>query len=242
MSNYYRCWWCRQKRWGGSLLLLGARSTVSLEETLFVLFGWVQHILSNNNIQIFWVVVVVVLLAFGLRAETTFSQQLSHVLSLLFYNGTLETKTVEFTYNNLHTYGQPCFIAYSKLKNQLMNNWSRNPSRFYIIVRVQRPVSIFPNKNIVTEKTYTNWPTLHLIHLFVFKQITCAGKCSVRQGVQSVALELHICEFRLRMSDTLAVVSPSAEISLLDGDTVLLEDATRVRDERGGMLYLEKTL
>jgi hypothetical protein len=49
-----------------------------------------------------------------------------------------------------------------------------------------------------------------------------------------VALELHICEFRLRMSDTLAVVSPAAEISLLDGDTVLLEDATRVRDERGG--------
>ena len=36
------------------------------------------------------------------------------------------------------------------------------------------------------------------------------------------------------MSDTLAVVSPAAEISLLDGDTVLLEDATRVRDERGG--------
>jgi len=73
-----------------------------------------------------------------------------------------------------------------------------------------------------------------LLFCFVFLQITCAGKCSVRQGVQSVALELHICEFRLRMSDTLAVVSPAAEISLLDGDTVLLEDATRVRDERGG--------
>lgn len=76
--------------------------------------------------------------------------------------------------------------------------------------------------------------TKFLILVFVFQQITCAGKCSVRQGVQSVALELHICEFRLRMSDTLAVVSPAAEISLLDGDTVLLEDATRVRDERGG--------
>ena len=67
-----------------------------------------------------------------------------------------------------------------------------------------------------------------------FLQITCAGKCNVRQGVQPVALELHICEYRLRMSDTLAVISPAAEISLLDGDTVLLEDATRVRDERGG--------
>lgn len=75
----------------------------------------------------------------------------------------------------------------------------------------------------------------NLFYFFsIFQQITCAGKYSVRQGVQSVALELHICEFRLRMSDTLAVVSPAAEISLLDGDTVLLEDATRVRDERGG--------
>jgi hypothetical protein len=67
--------------------------------------------------------------------------------------------------------------------------------------------------------------TKFLILVFVFQQITCAGKCSVRQGVQSVALELHICEFRLRMSDTLAAVSPAAEISLLDGDTVLVEDA-----------------
>ncbi|XP_046638914.1 uncharacterized protein LOC124320213 isoform X2 [Daphnia pulicaria] len=76
--------------------------------------------------------------------------------------------------------------------------------------------------------------TLHIIlPNGIERTITCAGKCSVRQGVQSVALELHICEFRLRMSDTLAVVSPAAEISLLDGDTVLLEDATRVRDERG---------
>lgn len=65
-------------------------------------------------------------------------------------------------------------------------------------------------------------------------QITSTGKSSVRQAVQSVALELHICEYRLRMSDTLAIVSPSADVSLLDGDTVLLEDATRVRDERGG--------
>lgn len=76
---------------------------------------------------------------------------------------------------------------------------------------------------------FTNQP-----NLFDVLQITCAGKCSVRQGVQPVALELHICEYRLRMSDTFAVISPSAEISLLDGDTVLLEDATRVRDERGG--------
>lgn len=56
----------------------------------------------------------------------------------------------------------------------------------------------------------------------------------MRQAVQPVALELHICEYRLRMSDTLAIVSPSAESSLLDGDTILLEDATRSRDERGG--------
>lgn len=55
-----------------------------------------------------------------------------------------------------------------------------------------------------------------------------------------MALELHICEFRLRMSDTLAIVSPSAEASLLDGDTVLLEDATRVRDERGGIIIQNK--
>ncbi|KAK4008589.1 hypothetical protein OUZ56_013723 [Daphnia magna] len=68
----------------------------------------------------------------------------------------------------------------------------------------------------------------------LIEHITYAGKCTVRQAVQSVALELHICEFRLRMSDTLAIVSPAAEVSLLDGDTVLLEDATRVRDERGG--------
>ena len=40
------------------------------------------------------------------------------------------------------------------------------------------------------------------------------------------------------MSDTLAVVSPIAEVSLLDGDTILLEDATRVRDERGGNFLL----
>ena len=72
--------------------------------------------------------------------------------------------------------------------------------------------------------------------IFVFTQITCPGKSSVRQAVQPVALELHICDFRLRMSDTLAVVSPSAEASLLDGDIVLLEDTTRVRDERGGIL------
>lgn len=89
-----------------------------------------------------------------------------------------------------------------------------------------------------TELTYIIYYNIHsnlfYFIFFIFQQITCAGKCSVRQGVQSVALELHICEFRLRMSDTLAVVSPAAEISLLDGDTVLLEDATRVRDERGG--------
>ena len=60
----------------------------------------------------------------------------------------------------------------------------------------------------------------------------------MRQAVQPVALELHICDFRLRMSDTLAVVSASAEASLLDGDIVLLEDTTRVRDERGGISIL----
>ncbi|KAI9554315.1 hypothetical protein GHT06_019587 [Daphnia sinensis] len=76
--------------------------------------------------------------------------------------------------------------------------------------------------------------TLHIIlPNGIERTITYAGKCTVRQAVQSVALELHICEFRLRMSDTLAIVSPAAEVSLLDGDTVLLEDATRVRDERG---------
>lgn len=89
-------------------------------------------------------------------------------------------------------------------------------------------------KNKIKYKTCRLTLTNSSFSFFIFQQITCAGKCSVRQGVQSVALELHICEFRLRMSDTLAVVSPGAEISLLDGDTVLLEDATRVRDERGG--------
>ena len=127
-----------------------------------------------------------------------------------------------------------------------MNNWSRNPSLFLKWSFYQRPVS---TKNYCD--TYylkftvglPNWPTRYIIifiqiyifiYIYIFQQITCAGKCSVRQGVQFAALELHICEFRLRMSDTLAVVSPAAEISLLDGDTVLLEDATRVRDERGG--------
>jgi hypothetical protein len=77
---------------------------------------------------------------------------------------------------------------------------------------------------------------LHLVNAcyFVVRQITAPGKCTVRQLIQPVALELHICEFRLRTSDTLALLSPHAEASLLDGDTIILEDATRVRDERGG--------
>jgi len=78
--------------------------------------------------------------------------------------------------------------------------------------------------------------SLNLIYL----QITSTGKCTVKQAVSPVALELHICEFRLRMSDTLAIVSPFAEASLLDGDSVLLEDATRVRDERGGIIIQNK--
>lgn len=78
---------------------------------------------------------------------------------------------------------------------------------------------------------------VYFCFLSCLSQITTTGKCTVRQTVQPVALELHICEYRLRMSDTLAVVSPAAESSLLDGDTVLLEDATRVRDERGGNFF-----
>lgn len=123
-----------------------------------------------------------------------------------------------------------------------MNNWSAvffkcSFVRLYsdrFISKRQTIVTPAKKKKINKIKNLPTNLTKFLILVFVFQQITCAGKCSVRQGVQSVALELHICEFRLRMSDTLAVVSPAAEISLLDGDTVLLEDATRVRDERGG--------
>ena len=75
----------------------------------------------------------------------------------------------------------------------------------------------------------------------VYLQITAPGKWSVRQLIQPVALELHICEYRLRAVDTLALLSPHADAALVDGDTIVLEDATRVRDERGGQCFFSSS-
>lgn len=70
--------------------------------------------------------------------------------------------------------------------------------------------------------------------VFSSLQLPVTSPTVVRTLVAPIIQEFSLTEFRLLLAGSSARVNPDADVSLLEGDIVIIEDANKPQDPRGG--------
>ena len=77
--------------------------------------------------------------------------------------------------------------------------------------------------------------TLHLSEsVFSSLQLPATSPTVVRNLVAPIIQEFSLTKFRLLLAGSSARVNPDADVSLLEGDILIIEDANKPQDPRGG--------
>ena len=70
--------------------------------------------------------------------------------------------------------------------------------------------------------------------VFSSLQLPVTSPTVVRTLVAPIIQEFSLTEFRLLLAGSSARVNPDADVSLLEGDILIIEDANKPQDPRGG--------
>jgi hypothetical protein len=65
-------------------------------------------------------------------------------------------------------------------------------------------------------------------------QLPATSPTVVRELIEPIVQEFALTECRLLLAGSMVRVNPEADVSLLEGDILLIEDASKSRDPRGG--------